>query len=243
MTEAVHIPNATPYLLISEHIDDLYAEAKNFADGEPITTPGQAEAVQTLMRQIQQAEKAADAERVKENEPFDAGKAEVQARYAPLIGNTKAVKGKTVQAVEALKACLAPWLKRLDDEQKAKAEAARAEAQRLAEIAAVARQAAAPSDLESREAAEDMLAHARMAEKAARDAENARPQASGMGRAATLRTSYKAVLVDAQVAAGAYWKRDPSAFNAFLQKLADADVASGRRDIPGFDVVEVQTVV
>jgi hypothetical protein len=237
------IPNARPYDLICEHIDDLYAEAKNFADGEPITTPGQAEAVQTLMRQIQQAEKAADAERVKENEPFDAGKAEVQARYAPLIGNTKAVKGKTVQAVEALKACLAPWLKRLDDEQKAKAEAARAEAQRLAEIAAVARQAAAPSDLESREAAEDMLAHARMAEKAARDAENARPQASGMGRAATLRTSYKAVLVDAQVAAGAYWKRDPSAFNAFLQKLADADVASGRRDIPGFDVVEVQTVV
>lgn len=237
------IPNARPYDLICEHIDDLYAEAKNFADGEPITTPGQAEAVQALMRQIQQAEKAADAERVKENEPFDAGKAEVQARYAPLIGNTKAVKGKTVQAVEALKACLAPWLKRLDDEQKAKAEAARAEAQRLAEIAAVARQAAAPSDLESREAAEDMLAHARMAEKAARDAENARPQASGMGRAATLRTSYKAVLVDAQVAAGAYWKRDPSAFNAFLQKLADADVASGRRDIPGFDVVEVQTVV
>jgi hypothetical protein len=237
------IPNARPYDLICEHIDDLYAEAKNFADGEPITTPGQAEAVQTLMRQIQQAEKAADAERVKENEPFDAGKAEVQARYAPLIGNTKAVKGKTVQAVEALKACLAPWLKRLDDEQKAKAEAARLVAEKAIQDAAEAMRQAQSANLSEREDAEQKIQEAQVAQKAAKDAENARPQASGMGRAATLRTSYKAVLVDAQVAAGAYWKRDPSAFNAFLQKLADADVASGRRDIPGFDVVEVQTVV
>jgi hypothetical protein len=237
------IPNARPYDLICECIDDLYAEAKNFADGEPITTPGQAEAAQTLMRQIQQAEKAADAERVKENEPFDAGKAEVQARYAPLIGNTKAVKGKTVQAVEALKACLAPWLKRLDDEQKAKAEAARLVAEKAIQDAAEAMRQAQSANLSEREDAEQKIQEAQAAQKAARDAESARPQASGMGRAATLRTSYKAVLVDAQVAAGAYWKRDPSAFNAFLQKLADADVASGRRDIPGFDVVEVQTVV
>ena len=237
------IPNARPYDLICEHINDLYAEAKNFADGEPITTPSQAEAVQTLMRQIQQAEKAADAERVKENEPYDAGKAEVQARYAPLIGNTKAVKGKTVQAVEALKACLAPWLKRLDDEQKAKAEAARLVAEKAIQDAAEAMRQAQSANLSEREDAEQKIQEAQAAQKAARDAENARPQASGMGRAATLRTSYKAVLVDAQVAAGAYWKRDPSAFNAFLQKMADADVASGRRDIPGFDVVEVQTVV
>jgi hypothetical protein len=195
------------------------------------------------MRQIQQAEKAADAERVKENEPYDAGKAEVQARYAPLIGNTKAVKGKTVQAVEALKACLAPWLKRLDDEQKAKAEAARLVAEKAIQDAAEAMRQAQSANLSEREDAEQKIQEAQAAQKAARDAENARPQASGMGRAATLRTSYKAVLVDAQVAAGAYWKRDPSAFNAFLQKLADADVASGRRDIPGFDVVEVQTVV
>jgi hypothetical protein len=238
-----HLPNATPFILIAESIDELYAEARHFADGEPITTSGQAEAVQSLMRQIQQAEKAADAERVKENEPFDAGKAEVQARYAPLIGNTKAIKGKTVQAVEALKACLAPWLKRLDDEQKAKAEAARLVAEKAIQDAAEAMRQAQSANLSEREDAEQKIQEAQAAQKAARDAENARPQASGMGRAATLRTSYKAVLVDAQVAAGAYWKRDPSAFNAFLQKLADADVASGRRDIPGFDVVEVQTVV
>jgi hypothetical protein len=243
MAQPQQIPNARPYDLICEHIEELYAEAKNFADGEPITTPGQAEAVQTLMRQIQQAEKAADAERVKENEPYDAGKAEVQARYAPLIGNTKAVKGKTVQAVEALKSCLAPWLKKLDDEQKAKAEAARLVAERAIQDAADAMRLAQSANLSDREEAEAKVQEAQAAQKAAKEAENARPQASGFGRAATLRTTYKAVLVDAQVAAGAYWKRDPSAFNAFLQKLADADVASGRRDIPGFDVVEEKAVV
>jgi hypothetical protein len=237
------IPNARPYDLIREHIEELYAEAKNFADGEPIATPDQAEAVQTLMRQIQQAEKAADAERVKENEPFDAGKAEVQSRYAPLIGNTKAVKGKTVQAVEALKACLAPWLKKLDDEQKAKAEAARLVAEKAIQDAADAMRQAQSANLSDCEDAEAKVQEAQAAQKAAKEAENARPQASGFGRAATLRTTYKAVLVDAQVAAGAYWKRDPSAFNAFLQKLADADVASGRRDIPGFEVREEKTVV
>jgi hypothetical protein len=237
------IPNARPYDLIREHIEELYAEAKNFADGEPIATPGQAEAVQTLMRQIQQAEKAADAERVKENEPFDTGKAEVQSRYASLIGNTKAVKGKTVQAVEALKACLAPWLKKLDDEQKAKAEAARLVAEKAIQDAADAMRQAQGANLADREDAEQKATEAQAAMKAAKDAENARPQASGFGRAATLRTTYKAVLVDAQVAAGAYWKQDPTAFNAFLQKLADADVASGRRSIPGFEVVEERSVV
>lgn len=237
------IPNARPYDLIRELIEELFDEAKNHADGEPIATPGQAEAVQTLLRQIQAAKKAADAERVLENTPFDTGKAEVQARYATLIGDTKAGKGKAVLAEDVLKAHLLPWQIRLADEQRAAADAARAEAQRLADLAAEAHKAAAANDLEAREAAEALVNDAKAAEKAAKAAETARPQVSGQGRAATLRTSYKAVLVDAQVAAGAYWKRDPLAFNAFLQALADADVASGRRDVPGFRVDEVRSVV
>lgn len=241
--EPAPIPNARPYDLIREHIEELFAEAKHHADGEPIATPGQAEAAQTLLRQIQAAKKAADAERVNENKPFDAGKAEVQARYADLIGDTKSGKGKAVLAEDVLKAHLLPWQVKLADEQRAAAEAARAEAQRLADLAAEAHRAAAANDLEAREAAEAMVTDAKAAERAAKAAETARPQVAGQGRAATLRTSYRAVLTDPQVAAGAYWKRAPSAFNAFLQSLADADVASGRRDIPGFTIETVQTVV
>lgn len=241
--EPVRLLNARPYDLIREHIEELFGEAKNHADGEPIATPGQAEAVQTLLRQIQAAKKAADAERVLENTPFDTGKAEVQSRYASLIGDTKAGKGKAVIAEDALKAHLLPWQIKLADEQREAADAARAEAQRLADLAAEAHRAVAANDLAAREAAEALVTDAKAADQAAKAAETARPQVSGQGRAATLRASYKAVLTDAQVAAGAYWKRDPAAFNAVLQSLADADVASGRRDIPGFRVDAVQSVV
>lgn len=237
------LPNARPYDLLKEHIEELFDEAKNHADGEPIATPGQAEAVQTLLRQIQAAKKAADAERVKENEPFDAGKAEVQSRYNALIGDTKTVKGKAVLAEDVLKAHLLPWQEKLAEEQRAAAAAARAEADRLAAEAAAAAREAAANDLDAREAAEAKITEAKAAAKAATAAETARPQVSGQGRAATIRTSYRAVLADAQVAAGFYWKQDRDAFNAFLQKLADADVASGRRTIPGFTVEEVRSVV
>lgn len=243
MNAPAPIPNARPYDLIRELIEDLYEESKKFADGTQITTPGQAEAVQSLMRQIQQAEKAADAERVKENEPFDSGKAEVQARYAALIGNTKAGKGKTVQAVEALKACLAPWLKKLDDDQKAAVEAARAEAARLAALASEAAKMAAGDDLGAKEQAESVFAEARAADNAAKAAEQARPQAAGFGRAATLRTTWKPELVDLQAACRHYWTDHRDAFEAVVLKLAADDVASGKRRLPGFDLVEVRTVV
>lgn len=238
--EPIHLANHTPFDLHAELIEDLFMEAKNFADGQPIETQAQADAVQSLMRQIQQAEKGADDERKKENEPHDTAKAAVQARYAPLIGNTTKLKGKTILAVECLKACLAPWLKRLDDEQRAAALAAREEAEKAARLAA---EASRSSDLAAREEAEALVTAARKAQAVAKAAETSRPQATGMGRAATLRSTWKAVLTDSHVAAGHFWKVNPAAFDALLQKLADDEVRSGKRTIPGFDVIEERSVV
>jgi hypothetical protein len=116
-------PEPTPFDLSKDSISALFDEAKNWCDGEPISTQGQADMVQKLLRDIQAAEKEADERRVAENKPFDDGKAEVQARYAPLIANTKSVKGMTVLAVEACKKALAPWLIKVDAENRAKAEA------------------------------------------------------------------------------------------------------------------------
>ena len=102
-------PPADPFGAIKAHIDDLYVEAKNWLDGEPITTQAQADQVTRLLDMIRDAEKVADNARKEENKPFDDGKAAVQAKYAPLISDTKAVKGRTVLAAEACKAALAPW--------------------------------------------------------------------------------------------------------------------------------------
>jgi hypothetical protein len=53
-----------------------------------------------------------------------------------------------------------------------------------------------------------------------------------------LRSVWKATLTDSHAAAAHYWRTNPDAFTALLQKLADDDVRSGKRTIPGFDVVE-----
>lgn len=246
MTEPAPIPNARPFDLVEETINDLYGEAKNWLDGEPIASQAQADAVQTLLRQIQEAHKKADAERVKENKPFDDGKAEVQARYAPLISDTKAMKGKTVLASDYCKRALAPWLKKLADQQEAEARAAREAAEAAAAKAQEAiRKANESGNLSEREEAEQVVKTAKHAEQDAKAAGKARPQASGYGRAATLRTSYRPVLTDLRAACRHFFTTDPDAFKAIVQKLAEEQVAAGRRgdQIPGFTVEETQSVV
>lgn len=241
MTDAVHIPNEPgPFDAIRIHIEDLYVEAKNFADGKRIETQGQADAAQSLMRQIQEAEKLASAQRVKENEPFDTGKAEVQARYAPLIANTKAIKGKTVLAVEALKTSLAPWLEKVDAEQEAARQKAKAEADAAAQKAKDALRAA--QGLADKEQAESLGMDAKAAAKTLSDAEKARPQASGYGRAVTLRGVWKPTLGDVRVACRHYFTERPEAFADVVQKLAEDDVRSGKRSIPGFTIIETKVV-
>jgi hypothetical protein len=102
--------------------------------------------------------------------------------------------------------------------------------------------AAAADDLEAREAAEALIADAEAAAKLAKAAAGDKAHATGGSRAMGLRSVWKAELKDAQIAAGFFWKRDPSVFNAFLQKLADEDVRSGKRSIPGFDVTEARVL-
>jgi hypothetical protein len=238
-----HIPNATPFDLIADHLEDLIAEARNFADGEPVSNQGQADSVSALIEDLRLAAKDADAERVRENEPHDKAKAAVQAKYAPLIADPKNKNpGKVWKAIDALKACLQPYLAKLDAEKREAERVAREAADKAAKDAAEAMRAAAANDLHAREEAEALIADAEAAQKVAKAAAGDKAHASGGSRAMGLRSVWKAELKDAQVAAGFFWKRDPSAFNAFLQKLADEDVRAGKRSIPGFDVTEARVL-
>jgi hypothetical protein len=237
-------PPESGFDAIRVHIEDLYSEAKNWLDGEPITNQAQADEVAKLLNMIREAEKTADEQRKAEAKPFDDGKAAVQAKYAPLIADTKAVRGKTVLAAEACKAALAPWLKKLEDEKRAAAEAARREAEEKARAAAeAARAAQASADLDAMEAAEALVADARQAEKAATRAENDKAHASGYGRAVGLRSFFTPVLTDPSAALMHYVKTQPDAVKAFLTGLAEQDVRTGKRQIPGFVVEEERRAV
>lgn len=228
-------PEPTPFELSKEAITSLFEEAKNWLDGDPISTQGQADEVQKLLRMIQAAEKEADERRVQENEPFDAGKAEVQARYAPLIANTKTTKGLTVMAIDACKKALAPWLIKIDEENRAKAEALRKEAEEKQRIAMEAMRQR-NGDLEASVKAEALVQEAKRAETEARRADSAKAQAKGEGRAVGLRDYYTPEITDATTFARHVWTAHRSDMETFLAGMATKLVASGVRTIPGVTV-------
>lgn len=228
-------PPSTPFDAVSEKINDLYAEAKNWCDGDEIASQEQANEVQKLMRMIQSAEKEADAARVEENKPFDEGKAAVQAKYAPLIANTKSAKGLTVLAIDACKKALAPWLVKVEAENRRKAEEARKEAEAKAEAARAAMQQR--QSLEDAERAEALVREAKQAEADARSAANAKANAKGEGRAVSLRDKFTPEVTDYTAFARHVWLTHRSDMEDFLNvqaaKLVTAGIKSG---IPGVTV-------
>jgi hypothetical protein len=223
---------------IEAHVSDLMTEAKNWCDGSAIESQPQADAVARLIDDFRAAQKAADDARKEEARPFDEGKAAVQEKYAALIADTKAQKGQIVRALEALKATLTPWLQRLERERRAAEEAAQAEARRKAEEAAAAMRATTLADLSGREAAEALVAGAEAAQKEADRIAHEKSHAKGDGRAIGLRKSYRPVLTDPRAAVLHYMTAQRDAFLDLVQKLAEADVREGKRQIPGFDVIE-----
>lgn len=229
--------NRSPFELSKETIEDLYAEAQNWLDGEPVSTQEQADEIQKLLRMIQAAEKEADERRIAENKPFDDGKAEVQARYAPLIANTKTVKGMTVLAIDACKKALAPWLIKVDEENRRKAEEARREAEEKHRLAIEAMRQRDGVDLEASARAEALVREAKDAEAEARRAGNAKASAKGEGRAVTLRDKYTPEITDYTAFARHVWLAHRPDMENFLSIQAAKIVASGvHNGIPGVTV-------
>jgi hypothetical protein len=238
--QPLHIPNATPFDLIADDADDLLTEARAWADGEAIATQAQADEVSRLIEGLRLNAKAADDARKEENRPHDDAKAAVQAKYAPLWADPKTkTPGKVFKAIDALKAALAPYLRKLDDEKREAERKAREEAEAKAREAAEAMRAANAADLGAREEAEAKVAEAEAAARAVKAAEADKAHAVGGTRAMGLRTKWTATLTDQHAAAAHFWRTNPEAFLPLLQRLADDQVRAGKRGgIPGVTIVE-----
>jgi hypothetical protein len=231
-------PEPTPFEAVKVHIEDLWTEACNWADGAKIENQQQADAVAKLIEDFRQAHAAADEARKAENKPFDDGKAAVQAKFAPLIADTKGQQGLTVKAMAALKATLTPWLLKIEQQKRAAEQAAREEAERKAREAAEAMRSADAANLAERDAAEQKVIEANIADAAAKFAANDKAHAKGDGRAIGLRRSYRPILTDRKAALMHYAASRPDELVSFLCQLAETDVREGKRQIPGFDVIE-----
>jgi len=209
-------------------IDDLFDEAKNWADGEPITTPEMAEAITALYDGLHEAGKSAEALRVAEKAPLDLQVDAIQARYNPYV---QAKRGKVAMGKDALGVLLTAWR---TEQQRIAAEAARVAREEADAIIKEAEEAirASAGNLVEREAAEQTLQFARTADKFARRSEKAATTGTG------LRTVWVATLADPEAALEWAYGRDPARFLALVQQMADEAVRSGVRVVPGFEVKE-----
>lgn len=221
--------NMSPFDAHKVNIDDLFAEAEVWLTGEGVQSEAEAKAVETLLDMAREAKKAADEARKTENEPFDKGKAEVQARYNPILKRAELI-------AEACKKVLQPWRDKIAREAAAKAEAMRQEAEALKRQADEEIRASA-GNLTARAKAEETLAFAKDAEKAVGKATKAATTNTG------LRTTYRAELADLNAAIKHYWSTNRAEFETLVCDLAARQVRAGIREIPGFNVIEERKAV
>ena len=234
-----HNQAPTPFDEIETKINDLYDEAKQWLDGEPVTTQDQADALNTLANHIREAHKEADQMRKEEAKPFDDGKKAVQERYNPLIQKGK---GKTELALNAVKSALKPYLLELDRIQQEAAQKAREEAEQAERDAQAAMQHRDPSNLEQQEEANRLAEQAKAAQQVANKASNAKAHAKGAGRATGLRTRTKVSIANEREAAGWAWKHDREALMIFVLTQAEKAVRNGAQSLEGFSITEEKVI-
>lgn len=220
--------NQPPEVAIFAEIDDLYDEAKNWADGEPITSAEMHDAITALYDGIHDAGKRADEIRKEAKKPLDEQVNALQSLYNPYI---QPKKGKVDRAKAALGDLLAAWRQKVAAEKAAAAAKAAAEAE-AAKLAAQEAMQASAGNLAEREAAEELLADAKALEKTARRSEKA--ATTGLG----LRTVWVAVLEDPEKALDWAYGRAADEFMAVAQRNADEAVRAGLRQVPGFRAEE-----
>lgn len=236
-------PPATPFEQSREEIEALCMEASNWLDGDGVNTQADADAVGKLLDLIRQAISRADDHRKAEAKPFDDAKAEIQARYNPLIQDGKNAKGKAVLAAETCKAALAPFLMKQEAEKRAVADAARKEADAKAAAAEELMRRTSQLALADRQRAEDLLQEAKRAEAAATKAENDKAHAKGGARSVTLRTRWRAEVTDMKEYARFVWSESHGELLTFLEELAQRQVNAGRRSLPGVTIHEERSPV
>jgi len=224
--------NPPPFEAHSLHIEELIENAKQFLDGEPIASQGQADEVGKLLDMIRTAKKGADEQRAVEKKPHDDAAKAVQTLWKPLLERCDL-------AADTAKRALVPWLEKLEAEQRAEAERARAEAEQARRVALEAeRQARDYGALDDAERAEQARKDADAAERAANRAGRAKAHAEGGSRAIGLRTYYRAEVTDPVEFGKWLWANRRDAYLDFLQEQAAVEARHGPKPIPGIIIHE-----
>jgi hypothetical protein len=215
-------------------LDDAFATAKDFLDGSPIETQGQADAVGRIVGEVKRIKKDADLARKEEKRPHDEAAAAVQAKWSPLIDRADTI-------VKAAQAPLTAYLNKLADEQREAERIAREEAARKAQEAIAAQRASAGS-VDAVDAAKALQKEADAAHKAAKRAGREKAHVAGMDRAIGLRTYWRHEITDRRELLKWIMNNDVPALEAFTDEYARTAVAGGVRWLPGVTITEEKRV-
>lgn len=216
--------NPPPEATYAMAIDDLYDEARNFIDGTPIESQGQADSVGKIVSALKEIKKAADNARADEKRPHDdAGKA-VQVKWKPLLE-------KADRAITAATKPLTDYLTKMEAERRAEAERL-AEAARVAQIAAQDAQRNAAS-LDDAERADALVKEAAILDRSAKRTDKAKSNVTGVNRAIGLRTYWIANVTDFGALLAYMKQARPDDLKAMLSEYARSQVSAGARHIPG----------
>lgn len=241
---------------IEAHVSDLLTEAANWADGVAIETEGQAGEVGKLHRSLQQAIQLVDDNAAKEKKPHNDAINEIGVWQNGFTakGLKKTPDGTLTKAFAATGRLSANWLRKLDDERKAREQVAAAAALAAAQEAIALRaEAKETTDLAVMDRAEDALAGAEALLREAKGVakEKVRVDAGEGARAVTLRSVWRAEIADAPnawaLAYGHYKQNDEfmGEFHTLIQRWADRDCrieATRLRGVPGFNFIEDKVV-
>lgn len=220
--------NRPPHEIVFEEIEDLFSEAKNWCDGDPITSEEQHDAVTKLYDGLHDAGKRADELRKDEKKPLDDEIKAIQDRYNPYI---QPKKGKVDLGKDALGKMLAAWRAAVAKKKEEEARKAREEADaKIAAATAAIRESS--GNLAEREVAEQLLTEAKQADRFAKRQDKAATTGTG------LRSVWVATLQDADAALDWAYGRDPVRFKELVQQMANEAVRTGARSVPGFVVSE-----
>lgn len=227
-------PEPVPYVESRETIDGLMMEARNWLDGEPVTTQAQADGIARLMTLLREAMKTADTRRKAEAEPHDLAKAEIQTRWNKLLADNKSGKGSAVIALEVCRSALAPFELAQKVERERVAAEARERAAQAARDAQLAAQVANRASIEDRERADRLEREAKAAQKDARKAESAKSATVGAnGRAMAVTARTKATVTDLTEFAEYLFRNHNGRFRDLMQDAATALNTAGVKGMPG----------
>lgn len=223
-----------------DDLEDIYQEAKNWLDGEPVATQEYADEVGRLKNKLGEAKKEVERVHKDEKAPHLAAGRAVDEKYKPAIK-------KADEAIKSCGAALGPWLAELDRiKREHEAEARRVQEEANAALRAAELEAQQNADnLAARERAEEAKEFARKANIGAQSAKNDKAQIKSGGRTIGMKTVYQIEIADPIDAIRHYWLNDNAKTQIVdvMKGLALIDAKNGARDIPGVTITETKVAV